>query len=76
MFRINIVLLSVFVLSGGCPYVVADNGLQATESRWFKMLVEEIPQVSEPQKKTAIAMTVVVLAETGRHAEARLIAGK
>ena len=74
MYRIGAAFLAVLILAPSHPKLAADDLHNAREVRWLKMLREQIPQVSESQQRTAIAMTVAVLAETGNVTEAKTIA--
>ncbi|XZE36334.1 hypothetical protein SH501x_001896 [Pirellulaceae bacterium SH501] len=74
MRRISYVLLVLLILLTDWARSVADDSLKAREASWIRTLLEQIPRVSESQQRTAIAMTVSVLADTGHEAEAKTIA--
>ena len=76
MYRIGALLFAIYFIANSYSCLAADDLLKARETRWVEMLREQIPQVSESRQRTAIAMTVSALAQTGRDTEAKEIALK
>ena len=74
MRRIFFVLLVLLIIPTGWDRSVADDLHKAREAIWLETLLEQIPQVGESQRRTAVAMAVTVFADTGHEAEAQKIA--
>ena len=72
--RFYSVFLALLIVPTNWSRSTADDLLNVRKANWLEMLREQIPQVSESQHRTAIAMTVGVLAETGHETEAQTIA--
>lgn len=52
------------------PMPAAEDMPNTSETRWLRMLREQIPLVSDSEQRMATAMTVVILAEAGYYTEA------
>ncbi len=71
MLRTYIVNLIAFVLASSCLGLAADDSLTVRTQKWLNLVRELTPQVKESQQDYANAMSVAVLADSGKHAEAR-----
>lgn len=74
MCGVGALLFNIYLIANSFSILAADDLQNANENRWVEMLRAQTPQVSESRQRTAIAMTVAALAQSGRETEAKDIA--